>query len=56
LDDFGSGILVNEDGEDYFDSKTAGTKFDVCILLPWSPVRLVNELPDNIWLGISKEA
>jgi hypothetical protein len=56
LDDFGSGILVNDEGDDYFDSKNTGTKFEVCIHLLSSSVQVVDEVPDDLWLRISQEA
>jgi hypothetical protein len=33
LDDFGSGILVDEDANDYFNNKPSKQKDDVCQLL-----------------------
>lgn len=33
LDDFGSGILVGEDEDDYFSSKIAKASDDVCLAL-----------------------
>jgi hypothetical protein len=34
LDDFGTGILVGEDGNDYFNNKPVKTGGDVCDYFP----------------------